>query len=193
MTDDSNLEEARMAWQNQPSTALRIPVQAMRTRVEDVDHLMARATLALLLGGTASVPALAWLLYTFTNPIERIGTVLCVIGVVFLIYQVRSHIVSSREAADVVDTRPSVDAYRAVLERQREFYRGVWMWSRLIALFPGLLIFMLGALQADPGDLETIVTIGVIMTLAVGMVVHNLSMARRYQREIDEIRRLQSA
>lgn len=192
MTDDARVDEVRAAWRNQPANSLRVPTQLMRARAGQIDALLRRATFAIIVGGTAAVPILGWGLYSFPNPLQRIGIVLTIVGVAFLIYQVRAHVVSTREATEAMNTTPSVIAYRAALERRRDFYQGVWAWSRLLIFFPGPLIFLYGAAKADPGDKEAVATGALFVALAVGSIVSNRVQARRFQIEIDEVDRLQS-
>lgn len=187
MINDSGDGGARHAWQNQPATMLHIPTHVMNTRVSSIDALLRRAKFAVTIGGIGSTMSLGWLLYSFSAPIVRIGTVLTVAGVAFVIYQVLSHVATMRKVSNAMIAEPSAVTYRAVLERHRQFYDAVPMWSRLLTLFPGPLIVLFGTTGGASPDMETIVTAAAFVALALGMVVHNRTVAKRYQAEIEEI------
>jgi hypothetical protein len=193
MTNDSGVDGSRALWQNQSATSIRVPIHVMQARVGKIDSLLRRATFAIIVGGIFAVPILGWTLYSFPNPLQRTGAVLMTIGIAFLMYQVRSHVLRTREATDAINTQPSAVAYRATLERHRQFYSGVWSGSRLLTLFPGLLIFLIGGAQVDSWDIEMIVSGAVVVALALGMGVTDRVLAHRYQTQIDDVDRLLSS
>src|SRR5260370_27167279 len=78
--------------------------------------------------------------------------------------------------------------YRAELERQRDFHRGRWFWSRLLIFLPGPLVFCVGFAQAYPGlALYIWLEFATLLILAPIAVLLNLGLARKYQRRIDAL------
>ena len=80
------------------------------------------------------------------------------------------------------------DFYRTELERQRDFHRGRWFWSRLLILLPGPLVFCVGFAQAHP-EIALVIWLefAAILILAAIAVPLNLGLARKYQRRIDAL------
>lgn len=192
MLDESRVEEARAIWQSQSGPPRRVPVDVMRTRITKIDALMGRARFAVLLGGGLAFPALGWIVYTFANPLQRVGGVILLIAVALQIRQVLRLVASTRTATDAVGTTPSVVSYRAALERQRHFHTGPGAWSRLISFGAGGLAFLAGSAQIDGWDRDLILVAALCVALPLGIFINSGAQARRYRAEIDEIDRLQS-
>ena len=78
--------------------------------------------------------------------------------------------------------------YRVELQRQRDFHRGKWFWSRLVTFLPGPMIFLLGGAQAQP-ELAPEIWRTFVAFLIVGAIAIplNLRLARKYQRRIDAL------
>jgi hypothetical protein len=49
----------------------------------------------------------------------------------------------------------SIVAFRTELERQRDFHRGTWFWSRLLILVPSYLLFVAGLAVAQAAAIYT--------------------------------------
>jgi hypothetical protein len=80
--------------------------------------------------------------------------------------------------------------YRRELERQRDFHRGTWLWSRLLIFLPGPLLFCMGFARVHP-DAATYIWLefAAIVVLAGIAVPLNLRLARKYQSRIDSLDR----
>jgi hypothetical protein len=154
----------------------------------DEEKLRRRVRRRSLVGGGAAwlviVSATAWF-FVFPNLLQRIGSVLTVVGVAYLLIQLRLR--PARTMLDAGETE-SVQFYRAELERQRDFHRGGWLWSRAIAIIPGPVAFLVGFARAYP-TLGTLIWLELAilpLALVVGMPL-NLRLARQYQRRIDAL------
>ena len=81
---------------------------------------------------------------------------------------------------------------RTELARQRDFHRGARFWSRMLLLVSGGLIFFAGFAQAHPEVIRIIrfETLSLVV-FAVASIPLNAWMARRYQKQIDALARLQ--
>jgi hypothetical protein len=136
------------------------------------------------------IPGLGMWWTRFPTPLARFGTVLTLIGSAYIAAQ--AYLIRRRQRdADLgaASDEPSIEFYRAALERQRDFHRGVWLWSRLAIFLPGPAIFALSAKTNSRVSLITVIAIFVL--LGILAIPLNLSRARSFQRRIDELDRLQ--
>jgi hypothetical protein len=128
--------------------------------------------------------AFAW--FTFANPhaIQRSGSALTVVAMLFWAYQ----LFSRRPRA--VPSEPSACArsYRIELERQRDFFRGSWLWARVVVVIPGIALFCYGGIIADPGTksvhLRLAVTFAALLLVAIP---NSLRISRTFQRQLDDL------
>jgi hypothetical protein len=91
-------------------------------------------------------------------------------------------------AASGRQTEASLAFYRSELQRQRDFHRGLWLWSRLLVFTPGSLIFLIGFGSAYPAVARYIhVEASIFGVLLIAAIPLNLSLARKYQRELDAL------
>jgi hypothetical protein len=123
--------------------------------------------------------------FVFPNWLQRVGSILTVIGALYLVVQLRMR--SARAMPDVA-LSSCLQFYRSELQRQRDFHRGKWFWSRMLIFLPGPIVWFAGFAQARPklapfiwGELIAFLILG---ALAVPL---NLRLARAYQRRIDAL------
>lgn len=133
-----------------------------------------------------------WFFFIFPNLIQRIGSCLIVVSMLFFVYQ--AYHWRGREMPRVeASTSALTSFYRGELERQCDFHRGLCFWSRLMSMIPGYLLFCIGLVIAHP---ETKVGIAIVLAcffaLATYAVPCNLTRARKYQRQIKELDSLRS-
>lgn len=88
---------------------------------------------------------------------------------------------------------PTVQEFRAELQRQRDFHRGFWLWSRMVALLPGYVMFCFGAAMvgAFADRFIAVSILAVFLVLIFLGATGNQKVAQRYQRRIDELDRLE--
>lgn len=135
---------------------------------------------------------IAWFAYIFVivpQLVVKVSAVLVTFGMAFLNAQVwldQRNRRKSRERAEASGNLHSLDFLRSELQRQCQFHRGAWFWSRVAVLFPGLLIFGIAAMIVFPwpdrlvGVCITTVTV-ILLPVAVWL---NLTKSRSYQRQI---------
>lgn len=124
--------------------------------------------------------------FIFPNPIQRGGACLTVAAMLFLMYQVLAR--RPREGPTETDFPACAVSYRAELERQRDFHRGWWFWSRWVIMLPGFILFCVGFSTARPETARiNHWTLFCFMALAIAAIPLNLWLARKYQRQIDEV------
>ena len=188
MMDGRNQDEAKDLWRNQPLEDMAMSLEQVRARIETLRRKVRRRT---LIGGPACLTVLLGFAYyaiIFTNPIQRIGSALTVLGAGYLMYQLilgKSHI---RPETALGNTADGLTFYRSELQRQRDFHRGLWFWSRLVIFVPGPVIFMIGFANAYPSLKRYIeVELAVLVLLSFLAIACNLREARKYQRELDAL------
>ncbi|MFZ0686581.1 MAG: hypothetical protein WAM89_13630 [Terriglobales bacterium] len=172
------------------------PREVPLTRLGDIplaerilaDKVRAR-TLSLVVTIGESI-AFTWLLFFFPNPLQRLGSLLTVAAMLYMTWQLLARRV--REFSSDTDLSRRATDYRAELERQRDFHRGWWFWSRLALMLPGLLLFCAGGAVAEPKSLPIYAIIAAcFIGVSAIAVPANLRLARKYQSQIDELNAIQ--
>jgi hypothetical protein len=138
--------------------------------------------------------ALSWIGFFFTlpNPIARLGSILILLSVGIFLGQVRLNQIRMRESKILSAAHPnSIEAYRVALQHQRQFHSGIWLWSRIMSLLPGYLIFCAGFAISHPEVARPLYWIQICaIVLAIAAMPLNLRLARRFQRQIGELHSL---
>jgi hypothetical protein len=189
MNDKPDPIDVKTVWQTQSAEGTSMPLEEIRGRVGQLEKkLRKRYTV----GGIVCVfimVAFTRTLFVQSNLIEEIGSVLTVIGAAYIGYQIL--LIRKKPIGAVVgETEWSTSAkfYRSELERQRDFHRGLWFWSRLVIFLPGPLIRLIGRAVVHPELVHRIWVVAILfIMLAITGVATNLWRAREYQRDIDEL------
>ena len=123
--------------------------------------------------------------YLLWNPTQRIGCYLLAGSMLYMAYQ----LLARRGTLSLRGELPaSPNAYRSELERQRDYHCGGWLWSRVILMVPGFLLFCFGGVIALPRLTRFFAMwAAVFLILCVLAVPRNLRVARRYQRRMDDL------
>jgi len=130
--------------------------------------------------------AFGWFVFIVPNTMQRLGCCLTVAAMLYMTYQLVAR--RTREAPSETDPSVCAISYRAELERQRDFHRGWWFWSRLLIMLPGMLLFCLGGAIAQPETIQVYLAIvACFIALAIAAIPLNLRLARKYQRQINEL------
>ncbi len=84
-----------------------------------------------------------------------------------------------------------MDYYREELVRQRDYYRGAWLSTRLVLLLPGCFLFIYATPVTLPLRVLTkdFVTVAFVF-LFMPSVQANLKLAKKYRGQIDELDKL---
>jgi hypothetical protein len=173
-------------WQELSADPVRFTLEDLHRDEEKLRKRVGRRSV--VGGGAALIVAVLFAVsfFVFPNLVQRIGSVLTVLGAGYLIIQLRLR--PARVKPDVGGTE-SIRFYRAELERQRDFHRDGWLWSRLAIFLPGPVVWMVGFARAYPKlaifiwlELATLL----IILAAIGVPL-NLRLARQYQRRIDAL------
>lgn len=172
-------------WQELSADPVRFTLEDLHRDEEKLRKRVGRRSV--VGGGAALIVAVLFAVsfFVFPNLVQRIGSVLTVLGAGYGIIQLRLR--PSHVMPDMGETE-SIRFYRAELERQRDFHRAWWLWSRLIILLPGPVVWMVGSVRAWPKAATlTWWTLATFLILAAVAVPLNLRLARQYQRRIDAL------
>ena len=192
MATEFSLEELRGVWQNQTPETSRMAADEIRKRSEKLDKRFRRRNNDVLaVCFTVMVCFSVSLLVSPLNLFQRVGALLTIFGGGYLAFQIRANQLKARvlvTMAAKIGGVASVEFYRAALERERDFYRGISLWSRFIMLAPGLPVLCIGEAVAHPDEASTLRGIAVICILFwVAVVWLSLRKAHQEQRQINEL------
>jgi hypothetical protein len=129
---------------------------------------------------------LASFIFASPNTLQRIGCWLGIAATLYVAYQLYER----RGGELPSETFPSActNFYRAELERQRDFHRGIWLWSRLAIVFPSYFLFAFGLALAHPELARGFAAVAAsFIVLGIAAVPLNLRLSRKYQRQLDEL------
>jgi hypothetical protein len=127
---------------------------------------------------------------TIANPhfIQRTGSALTVVAMLLWAYQ----LVARRPQAIPDELTACVAAYRIELERQRDFFRGRWLWARLVVVIPGIALFCYGGAIADPANSSVLAKIAATFFVLLLIAIPNSArMSRNFQRQLDDLQSVQ--
>jgi hypothetical protein len=185
--DHTYLDHSRKLWQDQPLEGMTMSLKEVHERIQKLSRLVRRRN---VIGGFACITVLLGFAYFCAaayNSMERIGAALTAIGASYIMFQLilRKMKFGQRSLHEQAE---SVAFYRSELERQRDFHRGAWLWSRLIVFAPGPFIFLVGVAQANPTQARFMWIEGVVVAaLLLWAIPRNLRLSRCYQRELKEL------
>jgi hypothetical protein len=189
MPGDYLPDDLKILWQELSTNPLRISVDELQREAGKLKKGLHRRSFIGLGAALIVIVAFSAFFFAFTDIFQRIGSALTVAGAVYVVIQLRMR--RERVPPHVGETE-CVLFYRIELERQRDFHRGRWFWSRLVIMLPGPLIFFVGFARVHP-ELAAFIwlELGVFLILAIIAVPLNLGLARKYQHRIDALDALQ--
>lgn len=194
MANDSRPDDVVTLWQAQGTDGFRMSAEDIHKRIETVNRKVRRRTNDGYLVCAILIVFLAGWMFAGMSSLQRLGDILSIIGVCYLAWQIRQNRFRGAPAGDAGNSA-SLDHLRTELARQRDFHRGATFWWRILFFVPGPLVFFAGFMQAQQVHLEVVRIIRfeiiTFIVLAIAAIPLNLWMARRYQRQIDELSRLQ--
>jgi hypothetical protein len=168
---------------------LDVPLSApggVLQRTHVLDKTIDRRTIG---GGLACVIVLAGCVRTaiyHVNTLQLVASGLMIVASVYMLGQIYLR----RSGTPPINGTPQecMDYYREELVRQRDYYRGAWLSTRLVLLLPGCFLFIYAApvtlpLRVPTKDLMTVAFVFLFMP----SVQANLKLAQKYQGQIDEL------
>lgn len=186
MADNDN--EIVGLWQQQAAEGFRMTTEEIQMNLQTLESKMRQRTRVMYL-------ACAFLIITFSawicvehDLLMCIGAAATIIAVAFLGVQVYQNRFKSDDAPAA--TLPSVDHLRNELQRQVDFHRGKLFWSRIGLLAPAGLFFFVTFARAHPEVIRIIrFEIASFVVFMLAAIPLNLTMAKKYQRQIDDLDR----
>ncbi len=182
MNTNNDHEEVRTAWQMQTA---EINAAEVRRTIQEMERRMRRERIDFFLAIALSSIVLVGIAVLFANPLLICGALATVGGLVFLAYEMRRH--DRRAPAAENGGTVSVDYHRALLRHRLEFHRK-GLWSRVLALAPGGVLFFLGFAAARP-DLALLIYFQLAsFVIAVFLIVPlNQRAAAKLKQQIAEL------
>lgn len=177
-------------WQSQPTESFVLSpnqIRAMLNRLEK--HLRRRDTLIYGIC-LAETVWFASCLVRLSGWFFRTGSALLILAMGFLSVQIwldghRRR--AARTRAEESGSVSSLQYYRSELLRQRNFHCGLWFWSRLLVVLPGLLVFGIGGVYVYPHSPIGYVLTAATLILFSWAVQLNRRKSKSYQRQIDAL------
>lgn len=199
MTTDNGSDALRALWQKQSGSSFSMEPDEIQRKLSRFQADLRDVRILVY----ALCPAMAiwfayWLIFTAQPIITRAGLLLLVLGMSFWVGQ---YWLDNRDRQKALANSGStgqtscVEFYRAELVRQRNFRRGAWFWSRLLAMFAGLFFTAWEPLHhwTGGGNAPRFVNLLVLATLAILAVWLSYRSSRKLQRQIDALDAMQRA
>jgi hypothetical protein len=175
-------------WQNQTADGFRMTTEEIKMKVHALDSKMrARTRIIYLMCAFLIIAVSTWAVVEH-DLLMRVGAAALIIAVTFLGFQGHRSRFRTLPASSI--GAPSIDHLRAELQRQVDFHRGKLLWSRMLLLAPAGLFFFFAFARAHPEVIAMIrFEIAAFVVLTIAAIPLNRSMAKKYERQIDEIDR----
>ena len=191
MTTDNGSDVLRELWQRQSGSSFSMEPDEIQRRLSrlQADLRDVQIVVYILCPGLAIWFAY-WLTFTTQPIITRAGLLLLVLGMSFWVGQIWLYNRDRQKAlvnSDVAGQTSCLEFYRAELVRQRDFNRGGWFWSRLLALYSGLFLCGWAPLDHHATFKSRVINLIVVFILGVLAVWLSYRKSRKLQWQIDAI------
>jgi hypothetical protein len=159
--------------------------QQIQGRVAQESARQRRIPIGIGAAFAGDVIAFTTLLFFFPDAFQRAGSILIMLAMGYLTRRLQLRRAKATTAQSEIAARPSIDAYRAALDAQLEFYRALLAFA---AVVPGVGLFIFGAIRSEPEawpfGLATVVLL--LAGMANGCRMH-LPHARRLLEQLREL------
>jgi hypothetical protein len=186
MRTDQTPSDPRTEWQNQPTEDFRMSRALLDRYVSTSHRRLRRLTTVQYAGASGGLIGSALIAATIDGRVMRIAAVMFALLFAFALVLLRRAPRGRDVGPAIAD--PSIESYRADLERHRMLFSGYRLWSRLLIGVPVATVFCVGFARANPA-------LARIIYLELAAIVAGLSItcllahrkARQYQQEIEEL------
>lgn len=196
MTTDNGSDVLRALWQRQGGSSFSMEPEEIQRRLSrfQADLRDVKILVYTLCPGIAIWFAY-WLIFSTQAIITRVGLLLLILGMNFWVGQIWLYNRDRRKAlanSDAAGQTSCIEFYRAELVRQRNFNRGGWLWSRLLALYAGLFFAMWEPLRGSSAA-PRVINLLMVSILAILSVWLNYRKSRKLQKKIDAVDAMKQA
>jgi uncharacterized membrane protein YecN with MAPEG domain len=187
MRADQESERLLTLWHQLSDESVNINVEKMQMRAEKFQRaIWWRNAHEYVAAGFVVVVFALHALDDASTLIMRIGAMLAVAGMLYVVWQLYRRASSKRPSPSTL-ADACVPFHRRELERQRDALASVWRWY-LAPLVPGLIVMLVAApLEAGRGWATAAAFFGIGALLFVGIGILNQRAARHLQDEIDAL------
>jgi hypothetical protein len=185
MPNDHLPDDLKSLWHELGTNPVCISLEELQREAKALEARIRRRHFFGFYMASIGIASFSTFLFVFPNVLLRVGSALIVLGICYMLVQL-----GFRRARTLPDPAAMSCAvfYRAELERQRDFHRGRWFWSRSLIFLPGPVLFFIGLAQTYPKRAAFVwLEFALALILAVIAVPLNFRLARKYQRRIDAL------
>ncbi len=193
-------DDVKNLWQNQQAEPIQISLAELHQKAQKLEQRVRWRNLGEYAASAIVIACFGFYIWKFPAPMVRLGCVLVIAGVLFVVYQLHKKGAAQAVPAEMA-FRTCLDFHRQQLERQRDLLRGVWTWY-LLPFVPGLAVFLFGLfrwtmkLPHAPAHSRVIIVTFALTAAACALVFFaigklNQWAARKLQREIDALNQME--
>jgi hypothetical protein len=186
MRTDQTPSDPRTEWQSQPTEDFRMSRALLDRYVSTAHRRLRRLTTAQYAGATGGLIGSTLIAATSDGRMMRIGAALLALLFTFALVLLRRAPRGRDAGLAIAD--PSIESYRAELERHRVLFSGYRLWSRLVIGVPVAIVFCVGFARAYPAMARIIYLelAAIVAGLSITCVVAHRK-GRQYAQEIEEL------
>jgi len=181
------MNDLKTLWKSQGTEFPPMSLEDIRTQAGKLHsnvrwrNIREAAAAVLVVGG------FGFYLWWFPDPLMRAGSVLVILGTLFVMWKLFTRGKSETLPGERSATTWT-DYYRGELVRQRDLLKSVWKWY-LAPLVPGMAIFLAGMAHSRPyaasGKIAGVAALCALVFLGIGLL--NNWGARQLQKRIDAL------
>jgi hypothetical protein len=183
--DDTHVTDL---WQRQTAEGFRLTSEEIQMKLQTLESKLRARTRSAYLVSAFLIIGFSGIAFFERDLLMRLGCAATIVAVGFLTFQAHRSRFGAGDAPQM--ELPSLDSLRNELQRQRDFHRGKWFWSRFALLAPAGLLFYIAFARAHP-ELIRIIRFEIVsfVLILLAAIPLNLRLAKKYQRQIDELDR----
>jgi hypothetical protein len=183
-----NEEDIKELWKGQAVEVPMFTPSQMRKEADSFRRRVARRNRVETVAGVITMAVFGFYVWVFPSPLMRIGSLLVIAGVSFVLWQLHRR-APSRSLPPEALGLPFIDYYRGELARQRDALRDAWLWY-VAPLLPGFVVFRcgfpLGSMRIGPGWNGMLVDLSAAAVF-IGVIWLNRHGARGMQQKLDAL------
>jgi hypothetical protein len=139
---------------------------------------------SIMVSGMALFFGLAFL--RASDAFAQVGYALIVAAMLYMLFQLVAG--RPRRIPAYADLAARTAQYRCELERERDFHRGYWFWSRFAVMLPGFTLLCVGSMRTHPSTIRSqMILLALFLAFGALSIPNNLVRARNYARQIQDL------